>query len=131
MSTKQIMGDQYITVTSGKSDPCDFVSRFLEPINVKDGYEVAVIKILHGPIYNITEMNNKFSLIKVRHTVDYFVPPGYYETTTDLLAEIHNVLKIAMDDARSFQHIKQFLNLTIKKAEKPLILNLKMMVSHF
>lgn len=82
--------DMYITVTSGKQDACDFISNFVDSIDIHDGYEVALTGIYHGPLFNIDKEHNKFTLKKGTQVVDYEIPPGYYQSTTHLvLAMIH------------------------------------------
>ena len=53
---------QYITITSEDQNPCDFISNFLDSVNIDAGYEVAVKSIFHAPLYNVTEDNNKFAI---------------------------------------------------------------------
>ena len=85
--------DQYITVTSTNQNPCEFVSNFTESININDGYEVAVTKIFHGPPFNVTSYNNKFTLQKEDVQVDYRIPPGFYKGSCEILVEIYNELE--------------------------------------
>jgi len=87
--------DQYITVTSTEQNPCDFVSNFAESINISDGYEVAVTKIFHGPLYNVTSVNNKFTLQKDGVRVDYRIPPGFYKGSCDILAAMYWELEVS------------------------------------
>ncbi len=87
--------DQYITITSSVQNPCDFVSNFTDAINLNDGYEVAVTQIFHAPLYNVTERNNKFTLIKDNTISDHFVPIGYYPGTCDIMEAIYEVLETA------------------------------------
>ena len=84
--------DQYITVTSTSQDPCNFVSNFTDTINLNDGYEVAVTRIYHAPVYNVTKHNNKFTLAKDTNISDHFIPVGYYAGTCDIMAAINTVL---------------------------------------
>ena len=85
--------DRYITVTSSNQDPCNFVSNFTDTINLNDGYEVAVTRIYHAPIYNVTERNNKFTVIKGTTVVDHYIPIGYYAGTCDIVEAIYTVLE--------------------------------------
>ena len=85
--------DQYITVTSSDQDPCNFVSNFTDTINLNDGYEVAVTRIYHAPVYNVTSHNNKFTLIKGITVVDHYIPIGYYAGTCDVVEAIYTVLE--------------------------------------
>ena len=85
--------DQYITVTSGNQDPCNFMSNFTDTINLNDGYEVAVTRIYHAPIYNVTKRNNKFTLIKGDTIVDHYIPVGYYPGNCDIVGAIYTVLE--------------------------------------
>ena len=83
---------QYITITSSKQNPCDFVSNFADAVNLYDGYEVAVTKIFHAPAYNITSSNNKFSLAKGTKIENYRIPIGFYAGTCHIMAAINDVL---------------------------------------
>ena len=95
--------DQYITITSEDQNPCDFISNFVESVNIADGYEVAVKSIFHAPLYNITEVNNKFALTTIRSGKDaisiFEIPVGFYESTVDVMAAIHKVLSDAVEPA--------------------------------
>ena len=51
-----------IVVTSNNQNPANFVSNFVDSINVNNGYEIAVKSIFHPPPYNFTEDNNEFLL---------------------------------------------------------------------
>ena len=93
--------DQYITVTSSVQDPCNFVSNFTDTINLNDGYEVAVTRIYHAPIYNVTERNNKFTVIKGTTVVDHYIPIGYYAGTCDVLGAIFTVLEKSRETGTS------------------------------
>ena len=88
--------DQYITITSEEQNPCDFISNFVESVNIDAGYEVAVKSVFHAPVHNITEKNNKFTVALIRsetETVSYFeIPQGYYENTCDVVATMQKVL---------------------------------------
>ena len=92
--------DQHITITSKHQNPSDFVSNFAESINLQDGCEIAVTKIFHGPVYNVTSVNNKFSLQKEDVQVDYEIPPGFYKGSCDILAAIYREL----EDSRGRGH---------------------------
>ena len=85
--------DQYITITSAKQNPCDFVSNFTDAINVSKGYEVAVTQIYHAPLYNITTENNTFRIYddSLEENYDFSIPVGFYETTSDILRAIYDV----------------------------------------
>ena len=93
--------DQHITVTSDNQDPCNFVSNFTDTINLNDGYEVAVTRIYHAPIYNITKHNNKFTLIKGDIIVDHYIPVGYYPGNCDILGAIYVVLEKSRETGRN------------------------------
>ena len=89
--------EQCITVTSSDQNACDFVSNFAESINLNEGYEVAVTRIFHGPLYNVTTRNHKFTLVRDQTgqqpvICDYFIPVGYYMGTCDILDAIRKVL---------------------------------------
>ena len=85
--------DYYITITSSNQNPCEFVSNFTDVINLSDGYEVAVVKLFHAPLYNITEDNNTFTMESVDGThFVYSIPPGFYPSTCDILGAIYRVL---------------------------------------
>ena len=92
---------QYITITSSTQNPCDFVSNFTDAVNLYDGYEVAVTKIFHAPAYNVTEHNNKFTLIKEQALVDYYIPVGHYAGTCDVLEAIYKVLLKSMESGEN------------------------------
>lgn len=87
--------DRYITITSSDQNPCDFVSNFTDAVNLNDGYEVAVKRIFHAPAYNVTERNNKITLIKDSNISDHYIPIGYYAGTCDVMAAIYDVLEKA------------------------------------
>jgi hypothetical protein len=89
--------DQYITVTSSDQHPCKFVSNFAESINLNDGYEVAVTRIFHAPLHNVTQRNRKFTLIKGNSIVDHFIPIGYYMGSCDVLNAIYNELLLSLE----------------------------------
>ena len=93
--------DQYITVTSSTQDPCNFVSNFTDTINLNDGYEVAVTRIYHAPIHNVTSRNNKFTLIKGETVVDHYIPIGYYAGSCDVMAAIYTVLENSRETGRN------------------------------
>ena len=92
--------DQYITITSSDQHPCDFVSNFADAINLNDGYEVAVTRIYHAPIYNITEACNTYTLV---HNLENYapvihsIPVGFYATSTSVLNAIYKDLKKHVD----------------------------------
>ena len=92
--------DQYITITSEDQNPCDFISNFVESVNIAAGYEVAVKSIFHAPLYNITGDNNMFTLTTGRSGREAFaefeIPVGVYESTCDIVAAIHKVLSDAV-----------------------------------
>ena len=92
--------DQYITITSSEQHPCDFVSNFADAINLNDGYEVAVTRIYHAPIYNITEACNTYTLehnLQNYTPVSHSIPVGFYATSTDVLNAIYTDLKKHVD----------------------------------
>ena len=85
--------DMFITVTSGKQDPCDFTSNFIDSIDIHDGYEVALAGIYHGPVYNIVERNSRVTLIKGASEIkEYYIPPGFYESSTQVMYAIYHTL---------------------------------------
>ncbi len=92
--------DQYITITSEEQNPCDFISNFVESVNIADGYEVAVKSIFHAPLYNITDDNNKFALTTIRARKDviakFEIPIGFYESPCEVMSAIHKVLSNAV-----------------------------------
>ena len=86
--------DQHITVTSGLQNPCDFISNFTDAININDGYEVAVTKICHAPIINITGEYCNFAISieqkgDPKTIVHCSIPPGFYESTCSLAEAIN------------------------------------------
>lgn len=101
-----------ITITSSHQNPADFSCSVLDALDLDEGYEVAVTKVFHAPIFNVTERNNRFTLSKPSSTTysaselstsvdieeisltvsDYYIPPGFYPTSCDILAAIHKVL---------------------------------------
>ena len=89
--------NQYITVTSGSSDPCDFISNFSNSININDGYEVAITRIFHGPVFNF-DSNTKFTIIRGNAVVNFKIPAGFYETTSHVLLAIYNTLVKSIND---------------------------------
>ena len=86
-----------IVVTSDNQNPANFVSNFVDSINVNDGYEIAVKSIFHPPPYNFTEDNNKFTLATVINGNEsyyfYAIKPGFYESTCQLLQKMQQSIK--------------------------------------
>ena len=76
--------DQYITVTSGNS-PSRFTSSFNSVVNLTDGYEIAVKSIYHGPVFNVTEENDSFTIAKGSETVRLKIPHGFYSRACEIL----------------------------------------------
>ena len=99
----------YIVVTSKNQNPCDFVSNFIESININDGYEIALVGIYHGPLYNIDAVHNKFTLVKGTEVVDYEIPPGFYESTIHLLFAIQKALEESLEEPRSICRTKPII----------------------
>lgn len=94
--------DQHITVTSGQQNPCDFVSNFTDAININQGYEVAVMKIFHGPLNNITSRNNTFALEINNETIRTFaIPEGFYESTCGIAKSIYDTIPKNIGDGSS------------------------------
>ena len=96
----------YITVTSGKQDPCDFISNFVDSIDIHDGYEVALTGIYHGPLFNIDEEHNKFTLKKGKQVVNYVIPPGYYQSTAHLVLAMYDSLVDRLKDTTGLVKLK-------------------------
>ena len=95
-----------LTITSSQQHPADFSCNVLDALDLDEGYEVAVTRVFHAPIFNVTERNNKFSLLKEnshivngvkinsgKTLIEHFIPPGYYATTCDVLVAIYNELE--------------------------------------
>lgn len=119
------MDNRYITVTSSNQHPCQFVSNFTDAIALNDGYEVAVTRIFHGPLYNVTEKNNKFSLIRVKEIVDYKIPIGFYESTCHILGAIYTVLIESIGDESKRTLIKKNPAFRYKASGESSMLNLE------
>lgn len=86
----------YIIATSREQSPASFTSSFTDPINISEGYEIALISIYHGPLYNITN-NNNYLIIEngMGQQTRYQVDPGYYESTYSILLAIKKKLSIS------------------------------------
>ena len=89
--------DRYITITSSDQDPCNFTSNFTNSININDGYEIAMTNIYHAPLYNITEDNNKFTLVRDNAVSNFHIPAGFYESRCEVLGAIQKVLNKAVE----------------------------------
>ena len=73
-------------------DACDFTVKFDETLLFDEYSEVAITEIMYGPLYNIEDYNNRFSLVRSRTKQDYNIPANFYETTTELMDAIKNQL---------------------------------------
>ena len=98
--------DQYITITSKHDNPAKFSCSVLDALNVDEGYEVAVMRIFHAPLFNVTTRNNKFTIIKsvpvdgvkfLNRVVDFYIPPAFYAGSCDILAAIYNEMKNSLE----------------------------------
>ena len=91
---------QYITVTSGVQNPSEFVSNFTDSINANDGHEIAVTSIFHGPMYNITDKNNYFTIgadtssggEQLGQLRTLTISSGYYETSIDVVNAMYKAM---------------------------------------
>ena len=75
------------------TDPSDFTSSFGEVVRFTGDHEVAITKIMYGPLFNIDSTNSRFRLRKGSMKQDLHIPPGHYESTIQLLGSINTVLK--------------------------------------
>ena len=94
-----------ITVTSGQQNPADFISNFSNSIQLSENYEIALLKMAHPPLTNITDENNKLYLInsKSDETEVLTISTGYYKSTHDIAVEIfHQISKEAANEAGPF-----------------------------
>ena len=86
-----------IVVTSDNQNPANFVSNFVDSINVNDGYEIAVKSIFSPPLFNFTEDNNEFTIVTVINGKEYYysyaIKPGFYENTCQLLQKMQQSIK--------------------------------------
>ena len=86
-----------IVVTSDNQNPANFVSNFVDSINVNDGYEIAVKSIFYPPPYNFTKDNNEFTIATVINGKEYYysyaIKPGFYENTCQLLQKMQQSIK--------------------------------------
>ena len=86
-----------IVVTSDNQNPANFVSNFVDSINVNDGYEIAVKSIFSPPLFNFTEDNNEFTVVTVINGKEYYysyaIKPGFYENTRQLLQKMQQSIK--------------------------------------
>ena len=89
--------DQYITVTSGES-PSRFTSRFNSVISLSYGYEIALKSIYHGPIFNVTEKNDSFTITKGDRTVNFQIPHGFYDRSCEILRAAWKTIQKTFDD---------------------------------
>lgn len=88
--------DQYITVTSANS-PSRFISSFNSVINLSEGYEIAVKSIFHGPVFNVTEENDSFTISKGSEKVRLKIPHGFYSRSCEILRAAYTVINEMMD----------------------------------
>jgi len=91
------MGDQFIVVTSG-AKPSRFTSNFNSVINVASGYEIGVKSVFHAPVYNVTEENDSFCVIKDDLKVNLNIPHGFYDRSCEVLrAAFKSILEYNKD----------------------------------
>ena len=86
---------EVITVTSHQRNPSRFTSNFLNCVELSQSYQVALLKIAHGPVANITLENNRIHLVNKalnKYVTSVEIPPGYYKSSHDILTEMHNQL---------------------------------------
>ena len=111
--------DQHITVTSSNQNPCDFVSNFTDAINLNDGYEVAVTRIIHAPAYNITETCNTLTTVHYADKympIKHSIPVGFYATSTDILKAIEKELRRHGEDEMLLSLVTTAPNFAYKAA---------------
>ena len=88
----------FIVITSKNQDPSNFISNFIDSVNINDGYEIALTAMFHGPLYNIDDRHNRFTLTSNEYeAMEYRIPPNFYESTVELLLAIQNTL---LDDMK-------------------------------
>lgn len=89
--------DQHITVTSGNS-PSRFVSSFNSVVNLTDGYEIAVKSIYHGPVFNVTEENDSFTIAKGSQTARLKISHGFYSRSCEILRAAFATIIESLED---------------------------------
>lgn len=89
--------DQYITVTSGES-ASRFTSRFNSVISLSHGYEIALKSLYHGPIFNVTEENDSFTITKGDKTANFQIPHGFYDRSCEILRAAWKAINRSFDD---------------------------------
>ena len=89
--------DQHIIVTSGNS-PSRFVSNFNSVVNLTDGYEIAVKSIYHGPVFNVTEENDSFTIAKENKTALFKIPHGFYSRSCEILRAAFEAINESLND---------------------------------
>ena len=94
-----------IVVTSDNQNPANFVSNFVDSINVNDGYEIAVKSIFSPPLFNFTEDNNEFTVVTVINGKEYYhsysIKPEFYENTCQLLQKNATIYQIINNEESS------------------------------
>ena len=99
---------EFITVTSGLQNAANFTSNFINSIQLSDNYEIALLKIAHAPLANITDKNNKLYFSKkisgdiTGEFMDDIVtiPTGYYKSSHDVIHEMFNQLQVRAEDPK-------------------------------
>ena len=95
----------FIVASSKQQPPANFISNFINSVNISDGYEVALIAIYHGPLFNIDEDHNTFSIVKDDQIIKFRIPIGFYRSSTDILIKIHEILVKYLGDVADNQKI--------------------------
>ena len=84
-----------IVVTSDNQNPANFVSNFVDSINVNDGYEIAVKSIFSPPLFNFTEDNNEFTVVTVINGKEYYhsysIKPDSMRTRANFYKKCNNL----------------------------------------
>jgi hypothetical protein len=54
-------------------------------VNLTDGHEIALKSIYHGPVFNITEENDSFTIVKGDEEARLKIPHGFYSRSCEIL----------------------------------------------
>jgi len=117
-----------IIITSKDGHPSNFISNFISSVNIADGFEVGVKSIHHGPLFNITEGNNAFTIARYaeqtriyRSHTELTIDPGFYETAEEILIAIYKTINnnaILQSSITSTYDDQNILKLTLENRYK-------------
>lgn len=73
-------------------DPCDFTATFNETLYFEQYSEVAITEIMYGPLFNIEDYNNRYTIGKGKLIQHFSIPSGYYASMIDIAGAIRDQL---------------------------------------